>query len=378
MDPAKMDPMNPITGNPFVGMNGNPMALIDSTGRFAEDGHFYPALYVSLRLGIPRETAQTIALYAQMPDEVGAYDAINRAIDSVRSNAQQTNYSNAPSTSGRPIAREFSRNEIQGDVHALNFGNAEFETIATRDAIEKLKGDDAAAIGVLVHRLGDTFAHRGMLMSGTLYPALIGHGLMGTMPDQIANRPDLFRDYVAELAGALNVSYNRQVSDKEQAKIVDEMMNGFNRANSRIGALADAKVEEARARHDQQIADLLASGQRLYWPPQKFDPSFAVGQQNRLRAGQVRKETIGEFVQMIEKIQGEKQLIRPENNNFSIWQAEGNEVEHLRIFYRSTGMELTDEELETKAQMLRRAVQTSITRVEEAKNASGTVKVPVK
>ena len=35
MDPAQMDAMNPITGNPFVGMNANPMLYVDANGRIS-------------------------------------------------------------------------------------------------------------------------------------------------------------------------------------------------------------------------------------------------------------------------------------------------------------------------------------------------------
>jgi hypothetical protein len=190
-------------------------------------------------------------------------------------------------------------------------------------------------------------------------------------PDRIAERPDLFEKYVAELVGALNKTYNRNVSKEEQDKIVEEMMAGFNRADIRSEGIGRERIKEAHARYDKQMADMLARGTRLYWPVSPFDSNFEREQQRDQYPDLVRKETISEFVDMIEKVQGHKQLMRPENNEFSVWQAEGNEIEHLRIFYRSTGVELSDEELAKKAQLLRLAVHTSVKKVEEARSEVG-------
>ena len=55
----------------------------DPTGRYAESGHYYTVLYVAIALGYSIDDAQRIAFYAQAPDEMGEYDAIENYKDAL-------------------------------------------------------------------------------------------------------------------------------------------------------------------------------------------------------------------------------------------------------------------------------------------------------
>ena len=85
MDPASPTQMNPLSWNAYVGLNANPMANVDPTGRYAEAGHYYTTYIVARETGYNHQEALTLALYSQLPDEIGTYDAIHQPIRGVTS-----------------------------------------------------------------------------------------------------------------------------------------------------------------------------------------------------------------------------------------------------------------------------------------------------
>jgi hypothetical protein len=58
--------------------------------------------------------------------------------------------------------------------------------------------------------------------------------------------------------------------------------------------------------------------------------------------------------------------VRPENNQFSHFEAEGFEISHLRTMYRSMGITLPESELAAKAHALKSAVRAGVNKLEEA------------
>ncbi|MCB1601209.1 MAG: hypothetical protein KDI66_14430 [Xanthomonadales bacterium] len=183
VDPWEGDPNNPLSLNKYLYANGNPGVFLDPTGRYGEEGHYYTTYYVALRVGFSAEDAKKLALYSQVPDELSSLDAV--ALE------KSARFSRAFGRRDESIAR---RDAVHPAVHALAGTNAQRETEITVDAIRRAgQAEDLRSAGILIHRLGDTFAHR-MLASGepvnnssesVLYSTGNGHGSDGHTPDII-------------------------------------------------------------------------------------------------------------------------------------------------------------------------------------------------
>lgn len=124
----------------------NPTTFVDPDGRFAESGHYYTVLYTAKLIGYNNADAKKLAYYAQLPDEVDQLDATNVQIDRLGS----------PGNLGHIQHRDL----VQQAFHSLTGAkHGQNETNITIDVIKEAK-DDLAITGLLLHRLGDTFAHR--------------------------------------------------------------------------------------------------------------------------------------------------------------------------------------------------------------------------
>ncbi len=207
MDPAWGAATKPVTFHKYLYANGNPTYFIDPTGKYGEAGHYYTTYYVALRSGYTDEQAQKLAFYSQLPDEVDRLDAIGVQSDSLAQRFSNWVGRNTRIDEGitatEPVystSATRQRDEVQRGLHALTAGNGAEETLQTLAAIESA-GSDYAATGVLIHRLGDTFAHR--TTTGDTYKTGLGHGAKGHTPDVIQRRPDLYLDYAEKLATTL-------------------------------------------------------------------------------------------------------------------------------------------------------------------------------
>ena len=206
IDPWIGDEKMPITLNKYLYANGNPLLYTDPTGMYGEAGHYYTTYYIALRAGYSNEDAQTLAFYAQLPDEVDRLDAVAVQMDALgeqytndrmQEQAEQAGMAYEPTV---VFARH--RDTIQQSFHSLEpSGFGPDETRRTGRAIQR--ADSLATTGLLIHRLGDTFSHRKIGGNGEMYRTGFGHGGDGHTPDVIQRRPELYMDYVATLTAQL-------------------------------------------------------------------------------------------------------------------------------------------------------------------------------
>jgi len=209
VDPAKMDPMNPITGNPFVGMNGNPMVIIDPTGKRGEGGHYYTSYYVGLRHGQENKVAQKFAFYSQLLDEVDGLDAIGVK-------AVSTWVDLAAATPLPIVGPLFSALQPSVNAHASQVAKVNHSLTGRSGAVElqmtinalQLAGADIGTGGILTHRFADTDAHR-VLPGDGREPAAdaktynlggFGHLLHFHTPDVIQTSPHNYLGNVRALS----------------------------------------------------------------------------------------------------------------------------------------------------------------------------------
>lgn len=215
-DPAVGDPMMPTSMHEYAYANANPTIFTDPTGQYSEAGHYYTPYYVALRVGMSPAEARNFAFYSQVPDEVSSLDAVANQISAAFEKSRDAAWPGR----GSEVAR--SRRSInQPSVHALTGTNASLESKRARQALAG--APTLAAAGVAAHRLGDTFSHRDLENSSSLYPTGPGHGWHGTAPDTIQARPALYLEYVRSLADALK----QRCGDQCQGAPTDEIVEAL-------------------------------------------------------------------------------------------------------------------------------------------------------
>jgi hypothetical protein len=161
-----------------------------------------------------------LAFYSQLPDETDTLDAI-----AVK--AQTVAFGDSRSKEHEVI--------VQTGLHALTGNTGAFETSLTLQAISEA-GEDYATAGLLIHRLGDSFAHREL--AGGLFgetgpsPSYAntykydgwGHLHDGHTPDVIQRDPKKYQEYVRTLTQALSAYSNGLTPEQLQAR-QDEIVN---------------------------------------------------------------------------------------------------------------------------------------------------------
>jgi len=177
--------------NLYAYVNARPTILKDPTGHYGEAGHYYTVYFASLAAGFSPQVAQANAVFAQMPDEVNALDAFDQQVTSLSAPGGMVRWS------------ESNRDLIQRGLHSLTGGSSATERAATSSALQKAE-PGSMAFGFLLHRFGDTYAHSVRGNEGTVYETGFGHGRHGHTPDQIHERPELYRTYVRNLFSALS------------------------------------------------------------------------------------------------------------------------------------------------------------------------------
>jgi hypothetical protein len=185
-----------------------------------EGGHYYTVYYTSLAVGFNEKIAYRHALLSQMPDEVGWLDAANLHIDQCTFQSER-NLNGV--TQGIPpnwrYAVEYGLHSLPGKSLNANTRSSAYQRQQTTLALAK---EDAASLqfGLLLHRLGDTYAHSKIGNPATMYTVSgtdewacvanpltsIGHGHRNHDPDYPFLRPLLFFSYVENL---YTVLYNK-------------------------------------------------------------------------------------------------------------------------------------------------------------------------
>jgi RHS repeat-associated protein len=263
MDPATPLHMDPMTWNAYVGLNSNPMVITDPTGRYGEGGHYYTTYIVARETGYNHEDALKLALYSQLPDEIGKFDAIHQPIEgSLRVIAevgrhlpQGHSVVQLPEQPPHP-PRFYDTNRTQGEFHAITGGLSEPETALS--AMSVINAPDLETAGLAIHRLGDTFAHRVMGNQKYLYAPGTGHLGDWHDPDMISTRPKLYGDYVTKLTETLAARQGKTLTPKEVAAIrakVEAVINvPIEQRNSNIQAAYSALAKGYRDNSDIEVS----------------------------------------------------------------------------------------------------------------------------
>jgi RHS repeat-associated protein len=164
----------------------NPINFADPNGLYEVDGHFWTVYLMTTLIGIGNDLSFNISYFTEWPD--------------------QKMY---PSGDLESATNTWMNPMNQGPYHALTGGRSSAE----RDIsdIDVANSTSTFNLGLALHRLGDSYAHSIVGNESKMYNAPLGHAwasVFGTDPDQIANRPWLYKEYVQRLAGALSDRFN--------------------------------------------------------------------------------------------------------------------------------------------------------------------------
>jgi RHS repeat-associated protein len=164
--------------SPFRYCFDNPVIFLDKNGLYETDGHYWTVYLAGLVTG--RKDAYSLAYWAEEPDNIMSFFG---------DIAYATNTWMYPKN--------------QQEWHALTGGNPTDERNKSRQMF--INANNVMDRGRALHRLGDSYSHT---REGTprMFGKLIGHALLGTAPDKIANRPQLYLEYVKDLISTLGGS----------------------------------------------------------------------------------------------------------------------------------------------------------------------------
>lgn len=123
-------------------------------------GHYYTVYYTSLAVGYKQEIAYKHALLAQMPDQVGWLDAAHMQVTEAKIRGSEVDLGGISR-----VVTTHERARIQAGPHSLvpNHLSNEIKSSAyqRRFTIDRLMGESPTSLrfGLLLHRLGDSYAH---------------------------------------------------------------------------------------------------------------------------------------------------------------------------------------------------------------------------
>jgi hypothetical protein len=303
--------------NQYLYGNANPATYMDPTGQYAEPGHYYTVFLAANRAGYSHKESLIIALYAQLPDEVGTFDAINQAISVPVVGGRERNYlTKMRGPLGFLLSlpgskREFHMENVQRNMHVLSGASSEATTLHAARTLSRAPTLESA--GLAAHALGDSFSHRQLGNESVLYPTGEGHLMDGTKPDMIVERPELYGEYVKTLVATLAKRRGEPLTSKEAEDFAKSMVS-----------LTDEPLKDARLRIGQIKMD-----------PLEIKRGFAMSNAEGRVAKAIRNRA--EQVLQVEEGRDGAVLLKPEDAKVGyLGGTHGNEEKHLADFYRDS------------------------------------------
>jgi RHS repeat-associated protein len=162
----------------------NPIRYLDPNGNYETDGHFWTVYLMATMMG--SKYAYNIAYWTESPDHL-----MYPSGDPIKTTSTWLNPLN------------------QGPMHALTGGYSAVERASSALAVGESTSTEE--LGLALHRLGDSYAHSTIADETRMYGAPLGHvyDMMFVIdPDKIANRPELYKQYVSQLSQALGHRLN--------------------------------------------------------------------------------------------------------------------------------------------------------------------------
>lgn len=175
------DPLGYVDGaNVYEFVHDDPATRTDPTGLYDWAGHYYTTYITTLISGMSDAQARELAYWSEYPDfnnlHLDAIDALS-------------NY---------PLG---VAERIQNYLHSLTDNPAKRRCVLTH--LLQQPGLQPWQRGLLLHALGDAYAHSWELFGEHGFPPPLGHAIGGHAPDYIGNAPSKWQSYVQNLYGLL-------------------------------------------------------------------------------------------------------------------------------------------------------------------------------
>jgi len=198
------DPLGEAGGEDLYRYCGNdPIRIFDVLGLYQADGHFYATYIVAKLNGYNDRDAYELAYYSQYPDQHRSLDAVMAGFEI----AQQFLVRAIAAENG-VYAKDQSAEqwETQRYIHSLLGGGIE-EVERYRKCLERMISQGGLALweqGILMHALGDTYAHlEGSAPNQKAYAPPFGHALDMHGPDIPSGGRERFSAYMRRLNNVL-------------------------------------------------------------------------------------------------------------------------------------------------------------------------------
>jgi hypothetical protein len=190
-------------------------------------GHYYTVYYVSLAVGFKQEIAFRHALLSQMSDQISWLDAAHMQITEAKGSVRNVPFLRYFAGSGREVDLDNNYTEIEAVARAATQyaqhgltpnhlpDSQKQSAFQQKFTVDRLREEDPTSLkfGLLLHRLGDTFAHSSMRNPSVMYEiettsfignvteifSSAGHAHDGHAPDFPHLRQATFLKYVEEL-----------------------------------------------------------------------------------------------------------------------------------------------------------------------------------
>lgn len=209
-----------------------------------ESGHYYTVYFTSLAVGFDDDIAYRQAMLAQMPDEIAFLDATPLHLH----NALGGSLKNLKGEAKHPGTKW--RSHTEQAVHSLvdkssDDRSSKFQQELTRAMLDNEHDVTSLKFGLLLHRLGDSYAHSMMDDESRMYTITTsgnflsyfalgsshGHLLDWHDPDYPFLRPTLFENYLKALYDVLLKKslecHSRFVSQEFVRLSLDEVIRIF-------------------------------------------------------------------------------------------------------------------------------------------------------
>lgn len=245
-----------------------------------EGGHYYTVYYTSLAVGTVEATAYQHALIAQMPDEVSRMDATNMQI---KEGAGTREYDFNNKLRWVPIneryGMQYGLHSLPGNQLPNQVKSSAYQRSWTTARLNQ-QNINSLEFGLLLHRLGDSYAHSRIGNESVMYQVTKGssinpmnmgygrndYGHLADMhdPDFPFLRPNLFYSYLHnlytvlanKLAEPANASYRRR---NFTAKTFLEVKAAFSDIFARVMSKANAYDSEM-LKNAQDSAYMMGGG----------------------------------------------------------------------------------------------------------------------
>ncbi len=186
---------------------GNKSMSFDHLGLYDEYVHYYLVLWLALQLMDSQDDAKALAWGSQYPD-TESWDAIWNLLSSSIPKLHNLN--------------GFGPDRVRKYRCCVSTKYKKCMDEARSIADDKSRRDKLVQCGVLLHVLGDTYAHT--MSDETAYLPVIGHLFDGTAPDNPQNSIVKFENFLNDILAAFPCSERRE----EVKRKIMELMNSWN------------------------------------------------------------------------------------------------------------------------------------------------------